>query len=109
ERLPAERFVDLAAQVADVDVDDVRAVLVGEVPGVLEQVQPREDLARPAHERLEERELLRRQVDLARAAPGTAGRRVEAQVADLEHGRPLELAAAAERAEAGEQLGERER
>src|SRR4051794_20864607 len=34
----AERPVDLVAQVADVDVDDVRAVLVVVVPGVLEQL-----------------------------------------------------------------------
>src|SRR6201995_96999 len=60
----AERAVDLVAQVADVDVDDVRAVLVVVVPGVLEQLVAREDLAGVAHERLEELELLGRQVHL---------------------------------------------
>ena len=43
------------------------------------------------------------------AAPDSVGGRIEAQVADLEHGRTLAVAAARERAQAREQLGERER
>src|SRR5206468_2744010 len=108
ERAASKRLVDLPSQVSDVDVDDVRAVLVGEVPGVFQQVQSREDLAGPPHERLEQRELLRRQADLLVSPPHLAGRRVEPKVAGLEHVRPLRVAAAGERTEAGEQLGEGE-
>ena len=108
ERLAPERPVDLLAQVADVDVDDVRAVLVSEVPGVLEQLEAGQHLARPPHERLEQGELLRREVDLVLAAPGAPRGRVEPEVADLELGRPLDAAAPRERAQPREQLGEGE-
>ena len=43
------------------------------------------------------------------AAPDLARRRIEPQVADREHGRPLDVAAAHERAQPREELGERER
>src|SRR3954468_14609249 len=105
----AERAVDLVAQVADVDVDDVRAVLVVVVPGVLEQLVAREHLARVAHERLQKLELLGREVDLGVLAPDAAGGRVELERADLEHRRALHRAATGQRAQAGEQLGEGER
>src|SRR4051812_34504473 len=48
DRATAERPVDLLAQVAHVHVDHVRAVLVLVVPGHLEQLVAREDLAGPA-------------------------------------------------------------
>jgi lysylphosphatidylglycerol synthetase-like protein (DUF2156 family) len=54
-----ERSVDLVAQVADVDVDDVRRAGEGEVPHVLEQVRAAEHDAGVAHELGEEGELLR--------------------------------------------------
>jgi lysylphosphatidylglycerol synthetase-like protein (DUF2156 family) len=54
-----ERPVDLVAQVADVDVDDVRRAGEGEVPHVLEQVRPAEHDTGVAHELGEEGELLR--------------------------------------------------
>src|SRR3954452_6362950 len=93
----AERTVDLVAQVADVDVDDVRAVLVVVVPGVLEQLVAREHLARVAHEGLQELELLRRQRHLGVAAPHAAGGGIQAKVADLEHRGALDGAAAGQR------------
>src|SRR3954464_14529249 len=105
----AERAIDLVAQVAGVDVDDVLAVLVVVVPRVLEQLVAREHLAGVAHEGLEQLELLRRQRDLGVAAPDAAGGGGEPQVADLEHGRALDGATAGERAQACQQLGERER
>src|SRR5271163_4489314 len=61
DRLDAERAVDLVTQIADVYVDDIRAVLVVHVPSALQQVQARQDLTRPAHEHLQQLELLRRQ------------------------------------------------
>ena len=59
--------------------------------------------------RLEQRELLRESAISVLAAPDLAGGRVEPQVADLEDRRALDGAAAAERAQAGEQLHEGER
>src|SRR4030088_1064218 len=50
--------IDLLAQVADIHLDDVRAVLVLIRPRVLEQLVPRQDLAGTADEGLEQRELL---------------------------------------------------
>src|SRR5690348_3828135 len=63
ERMAAEGPIDLLAQVADVDVDDVRVALEGDVPGRVQKLDARERLARPAHEDLEQDELLRRQVE----------------------------------------------
>src|SRR4051812_22142120 len=105
----AERAIDLVAQVADVDVDDVRAVLVVVVPGVLEQLVAREHLARVAHERLQKLELLRRQRDLGAAAPHAPGRGIQPQVADLQDGRALHRPAAGQRPQPRQQLCERER
>src|SRR5215471_8169952 len=84
QRVPAERLVDLVPEMPDVDVDDVRPVLVREVPGVLEKVEAGEHLARPPHERLQQRELLCRELDLVLTDPAAARGRVEAEVADLE-------------------------
>ena len=87
DRRAAERPVELVAQVADVDLDDVRVALEVVVPDVVEDVALRHDLALAAQQVLEQRELARRQVDSAPAPP--RGRRVEPEVAGLEHGRPL--------------------
>jgi hypothetical protein len=76
---------------------------------VLEQLVAGEDLSRPAHERLEERELLSREPDRRLAAPNLARGGVETEVADLEHGRPLDRAAPVKRPQTREQLGEGER
>ena len=109
DRVAAERPVDLLAQVADVDVDDVRAALERHVPRAFEQLRAGQHAAGPAHEQLEQRELLRREVELVVAAPGAVRGRVEPQVADLELDRPLGRRAARERAQPREQLVERER
>src|SRR5919108_2521896 len=90
DRVAPERAVDLLSEVANVHVDDVRAVFVRVVPAVLEEVEAREHLARPAHERLEQRELLARERDLDVAPPGAPRRGVEAQIAVLEDCRTLE-------------------
>src|SRR5215210_699327 len=109
DRLDAERPVDLLAQVADVDVDDVRAVLVLAIPRVLEQLEAVEDLAGAAHERVEQGELLGRQLDLGLPAPDPPRRGVEPEVARLEHGGAPERAPARERAQPRGQLLEGER
>src|SRR4051812_6838004 len=77
--LDAERAVDLLAQVTDVDVDDVRAILVVVVPGVLEEREAVEHLTGPPHQRLEQRVLLRRQRDVGAVAPDAPGRGIEVQ------------------------------
>ena len=89
DRVATERAVDLLAQVADVDVDDVGPALERDVPGAVEKLTAREDSAGAAHEELEQRELLRRQLELGLAAPGAVRGRVEPQPADGQHRRPL--------------------
>src|SRR2546423_1779519 len=63
QRAASKGAVDLLAQIPDVDVDNVRIALVGHVPRVLDQHLPRQHDARPAHEQVQQRELLRRQGD----------------------------------------------
>src|SRR5205807_5545807 len=58
DRAAPERTVDLLPQVTDVHRDHVRAVLVADVPGVLEQVEPGDDLTWTTHEELEQGVLL---------------------------------------------------
>jgi hypothetical protein len=76
---------------------------------VLDEVQAREHLPRPAHERLQQRELLGRQLDLDAVAPHLPGRGVQAERADLQHRGPLHHATAGERPQPRQQLRERER
>src|SRR5579875_3592606 len=109
DRVAPERTVDLLPQVAHVDVDDVRAALEGDVPGAVEKLGAAERDSRPAHEQLEQRELLGGEVELPLAPPGSMGGRVEAEVADLEHGRPLDRRAAGQGPQARQELLEGER
>src|ERR687896_287141 len=62
----------LAAQIANVHVDDVRAWLVVRCPDRGEDLGARYDLIGMAHQVLEERELARRELDEAVAAPPPA-------------------------------------
>src|SRR5215471_17596296 len=75
QRRPAERPVDLVAQAADVDVDDLGIALEGEVPDVLDELPPRQDVIRAAHQAFEERELggVRWTLDPARHTSCRAG------------------------------------
>jgi hypothetical protein len=75
DRRQPGRAVDLLVQVADVDVDDVRASLYRAVPGLVEQGPARDGLPRLPHERLEQPALLLRQTRLALAAAHRARRR----------------------------------
>src|SRR5205809_5676091 len=109
DRTAAERPVDLVAQVADVDVDEIGAGLEAELPGALEQLASRQSLAAPTQQEFEHGELLRRQLELRLAAPGAAGRRIEAQVARLEQCRALPGRTADKGSQACQQLRERER
>ncbi len=109
DRLAAERPVDLLAQMADVDVDDVRAALVRHVPRAFEELPTREHAAWAAHQQLEQRELLRGEVELRLAVPGAMRGRVEPERADLDGDGPFRRRAAGERAQSCQELVERER
>src|SRR6266508_448761 len=109
ERPPAERRVDLAAQVADVHLDDVGVAVVVGVPDVLEDLLLGHDLVAPAHQVLEQGELPGGEADLGGATAHLAPGRVEAEVAGLEHRRSLRGAPPQQGAEPGHQhdVGER--
>jgi hypothetical protein len=76
---------------------------------MLEDARAGQHLAGMAEEQLQQRELLGRQVQLDLGAPGAPPRRVQPQVADLQHGRALDPAAAHQGAHPRGQLGEAER
>src|SRR5262245_1665392 len=77
--------VNLSADAPDVDVDDVGRGVEVQIPYMLQQHRPRNDLAVVANEVLENLKFARQQLDF----PATAGRRsrdeVELEVADAEH------------------------
>src|SRR5208282_6032838 len=79
--------VNLAPEIADVDVDDVglRQELV--VPDVLEQHRPGDDLVWPAHEVFEQLELARQQIDAPIAAPDLALDEIHLERAGAQAGR----------------------
>src|SRR3954453_1980816 len=96
QRRPLERPVDLAAEIADVDAHDVRVCIDFLVPDVGEQPRPTERLVRVPHEVLEQRELLRGQMDLLWSAKDLPAGRVEDEVTESQRGRPRLGAAADE-------------
>src|SRR4051794_36888672 len=63
QALPAERHVDLAPQVADVDLDDVGVAVVVRIPHVVQDVGLADRIAGAAHEELQQGELPRREFD----------------------------------------------
>ena len=102
-QLGLERVVELGAQAPHRHIDDVGVAVEVHVPHMLADQRARDDLAEVAHEVIEQRVFLRRQIDaLAGAQPvvvgvvGVAGvgRRVVAaephftEVAKHAHGRP---------------------
>src|SRR5207248_9799969 len=91
ERVASEGAVDLVAKPPDVDVDHVRAVVIAEVPRVVEQLETGQHPARLSHQRLEHGELLRGQVDPDPPAAYESPRRIESKIADLENGGTLRL------------------
>src|SRR5215471_11908285 len=99
-----EGTVDLVSQRADVDVHDPGVAVEGEVPDVLDQRAPGHDVARPAHEVLQQGELgggeLDRDLPAADRVPG----RVQRQVTDGQDGGALGGRAACQRPEPGQQF-----
>src|SRR4051794_32798676 len=103
------RRTELLAQVADVDVHNVRAGVEVEAPDLVEELLAREDLAGVHHERLRQRELACRQLELALADGRATGADVEADTAGLEDvvaTRPTLLGSCAKpEPDTGQQLG----
>jgi hypothetical protein len=103
-----ERAVDAVTQRTDVLIDDVRTVLIAAVPRAFQQLITRQHRARPAHEDLQQREALRRQLDSLACAPHLPRRRIQAQIADLQDHGPFDGLAADQRPQARHQLSELE-
>ena len=76
---------------------------------MLEDLRAAEHLAGVAHEVLEQRELLGRQLDRRLAALDRVRHGVEDQIADRDRRGALDRPSTGERAQTGEELGERER
>src|SRR5215207_1749555 len=108
-RPPPERGVDLAAEVAHVDLDDVEVALVMRVPHVAQDVGLGHDLAGPAQQVFQQRELPRRQLDLGVAPGDLVLGRVEREVAGGQHGRARRGTPAQQRAQPRHQHHVRER
>src|SRR5215471_11232306 len=102
--------VDLAAQTADIDVDDIGRRIEIEIPDVLQHHGPRHHPAFVAHEIFQQLKLLGEKLDV-RAAPARGARdQVNRQIADTKDGfLGHRVAAPAERFKARQQLDEGER
>src|SRR5262249_11677943 len=85
DQLSMVTIVDLAAQVADVHVQDVAPWFAALVVNVCEQVGSRHDLIPATREILEERELACRQLDRSRSTPGGALEQIDLQIRDDEN------------------------
>src|SRR5262245_3960832 len=103
-----EWLVDLRAQAPDVDIDDVGPGVEVHVPHLLGDEGAGEDVPGVPGEERQEQELLRRQIEPSSPAGGAVTDEVDLEIGDME---PLGVAArtaAQDRADAGQQLGERE-
>src|ERR1700750_921605 len=63
QRIRAKRLIELSPKPPDIDIDHIGARLVRQIPRLLDQLKTGEHLARAAHQRLQERKLLRRKLD----------------------------------------------
>src|SRR3954463_7560664 len=93
--------VDLAAQVADVDVDDIGEPVVVHIPDMLDDHRAAERTAAIAHHVLENSELLGSKVYGLGRADDFAADAIEGEIADLET-LGSRLTAAQERADTGQ-------
>src|SRR3954447_14700881 len=103
-----QEFVHLGAEPAHVYVHDVAVAVEVHVPDLLGDQGPRQHLPRPPGQQRQQGELLGRQLQAA-AAPG----RLEADPVNFQVGEAQDLrapgrAAAQQRADPGQELGERE-
>src|SRR5262249_19450424 len=101
--------VDLAAEVADVHVDDVALRVEVEPPHVLGDHGPRQHAVDIAEEVLEQRVLARGERDAARATGGGARGGIEREIVELDNRRALACAPSQQRPDPGQELVEAER
>src|SRR5271163_625696 len=76
--------VQLATQIADLDVDDVGLRQEFEIPDILKQHRPSHDLTRAAHEILEQLEFPGQKIDRSSRAPYLPLDQIHIQVAGLQ-------------------------
>jgi len=102
--------VELAPQVADVRLDDVRVAAEVVPPHILEDLSLREDALRVEHEEAQQIELGRGELQSRLAARNLVSRLVEHDVAVAQHvAREVARGTAEDRLHAGDELGEAER
>ena len=109
DQLRLARRVDLAPQLADVDVDEIGAGVEAVVPHAFEQDRPRHDLPRVADEEFEELELARDEVEVAARASRLAIEKVDLEILEAQHGLLAVGGAPRQNLDAGAELGRKER
>lgn len=102
-----ETLVDLAAQAAHVDLDDVRLRVEIQIPDILEQHVARDDAAGIAQQVFEQAEFQRPQLDHLRAAADGVAEQIELEIGELQRGGVRLGIAPMQRLEARGQLDER--
>src|SRR5271154_3593450 len=78
------RRVELAPQIADLHVDDIRLRHKVEIPNILEQHRPGHDLAWSAHEIFEQGEFPRQQINRLAVPPDAPLNEIHLHAADLQ-------------------------
>src|ERR1700728_4495743 len=94
---PRARRVELAPQIADLHVDDIRLRHKVEIPNILEQHRPGDDLPGSAHEIFEQGEFPWQEINRLAVAPDAPFNKVHLQDANLETREPRVAASTQER------------
>src|SRR3984885_2041116 len=89
--------VELAPQIADLHVDDICLRHKVEIPNILEQHRPCDDLPGSTHEIFEQREFSRQQINRLAVAPDAPFNEIHLQGADLQTREPRVAAPPKER------------
>src|SRR4029077_20817752 len=104
-----ERLVDLASEVTDVDLHDVRVAVEREIPDVVKDLRLAHDLACASHQTLQYRELASGQPDLRIPAEAPVRDRIDGQVTRSAFHGGCRAGPPEQRAESSPQHDERER
>src|SRR5580704_10900006 len=108
DHLLSPLVVDLAAQVADVDVDDIGESIVIHIPNVFDDHGAAQGPAAVTHQVFEDAELFRRELNVLAGADDFAANAIEREVAHLQAFR-RRLTTPQASAHAGQELHEGER
>jgi hypothetical protein len=108
DQLLRTRYIDLLAQVVDVDIDQVAVGFVGP-PALLQQVLAAHGLSAATHEHLQQFKLSRAEPHFPRAAMHLARDRIHLQIFDAADAQGRVRFAAQDRAGAGREFLERKR